>query len=46
MNSNAIQMLETSILLAETIPDISGMSSALFLGHVFGRTGIFFAFTP
>ena len=45
MNSNAIQMLETSILLAETIPDIRGMST-LFLGHVFGRTGIFFAFTP
>ena len=45
MNSNAIQMLEISFLLAEAIPDIRGMSS-LFLGHVFRKTGILFAFTP
>ena len=44
MNS-AIQMLEISILLAETIPDIRGMG-ALFLEHVFRKTGILFAFTP
>ena len=45
MNSNAIQMLEISILLAETIPDIRGMGAFVFRAR-FQKNGHFVCFYP